>query len=331
MKRSAGAPSRLSYASGVRAKLPLFLSTLGLTSALAAFAACVGDDPSNPAATAEAGVPDAGSSGGDGSTPGDDGGGGDASSDGSSPGDAGADAATYDVRALAGLRLWLESTKELTADVGTGFGAWFDQSARWDAGASGAPDGGRHVALPHDVNPPSIVANGIAGRPTVSFVSGNGYLHIANHGDFQFGLGDFFIAEVAKVTSGSGPLWMLRPQATAGTEEAFFPGQLCVAYGLGVNNGCTTPVYTPSTEPHVFVARRKSDVFTLRVDGSVRSTLDRTGEPPDIGISEFAQDFAFIGENVTMQVSELVIVVGPTADGDLEALEKHLKDKYLIP
>src|SRR5262249_44723633 len=127
-------------------------------------------------------------------------------------------------------------------------------------------------------------------------------------------------------------LWSLRPIQTAGSEEAFSAGQLCVVFGIGVLNGCTSPVYTPSTEPHVFVARRKSDVFTLRVDGSVRGTRDLTSEPPDIGINVSGQPFAFIGDgNSTMQFSELLFIVAPTPDAELEALEKHLKAKYLIP
>jgi hypothetical protein len=165
----------------------------------------------------------------------------------------------------------------------------------------------------------------------VSFIAGNGYLHIDNHADFEFGLGDFAIVEVAKVTSGSGPLWRLAPQATAGTEELLTPGQLCVAYGLGVNNGCTTPVFTPSTEPHVFTARRKSDVFTFRVDGAVRGTLDRAADPPDIGVNPYAQPYVFIGNNVTMQVSEVIVIVGLTSDTALDGLEGHLKTKYAIP
>lgn len=302
---------------------------------LAAFAACVGDDPqSTSLPPGNDGGASSSSSSSSGAASSSSSSSGSSGNDGSVPADGGEDAAKpYDVRSLKGLKLWLESTKELVPEMqgSTGFGAWWDNSAAWDAGGAGAPDGGRHVALPHDVNPPSIVANGVNGRPTVSFVSGNGYLHIANHADFRFGLGDFVIVEVAKVTSGSGPLWMLRPNATAGTEEAFLPGQLCVAYGLGVNNGCTTPVYTPSTEPHVFAARRKADIFTLRVDGSVRGTLDRTADPPDIGVNEFAQEYAFIGNSVTMQVSEVIIVVGPTSDDDLAALEGHLKAKYAIP
>ena len=202
-------------------------------------AACVGDDPvvsSSPETDGGSTAPGDGSATSDTST---------TSPDSSSPIDAGADSATpaYDVRALPGLRLWLESTKGLVPEAAgsTGFGSWTDSSERWDGGAApGAPDGGKHVALPHNVNPPSIVANGINGRPTVSFVSTNGYVHLDNHEDFHFGLGDFLIVEVAKVSSTTGTLWSLRPSATGGSEESFAPGLLCVSFGLGVSNGCTT-------------------------------------------------------------------------------------------
>ncbi len=256
------------------------------------------------------------------------------SSSGSSGSDAGGDASKpYDVGALPGLKLWLESTKELApgSSGGTPFGTWADQSRAWDAGAAGAPDGGRHIAEPQDVNPPTIVANGIAGRPTVSFVAGNGYVRIAHHSDFQFGLGDFIIVDVAKVASGNGPLWRLAPNATAGTEELFLPTHFCVVFGLGVSNGCTAPEYSAPPGQHVFVARRKGDIFTVRVDGTVRSSLDRSSDPPNISISPFSQPYAFIGNNITMQVSEVIIVVGPTADNDLMTLESHLKTKYGIP
>jgi hypothetical protein len=306
-----------------------------LAAPLGVFVACVGYDPA-PADV----VPDddAGPLGPDGSLGNADSATGRdaAGDDGSAPADAGADTAPppFDVRSMAGLRLWLESTKELVPESAgsTGFGSWTDSSGRWDGGSGGgAPDGGKHVAVPFDVNPPAIVANGIAGRPTVSFIAGNGYLSLDNHADFQFGTGDFVIAEVAKITSGNGPLWVLRPNQTAGSEESFLAGQFCFAFGLGVMNACTTPVFTPSTEPHVFVARRKSDVFTLRVDGSTRGTVDSSTEPPNIGVNQFAQPFVFIGNNSTMQVSEVIVIVGPTADPSLEALEGHLKTKYLIP
>lgn len=328
--RQSSPPGRLGYTEEVK---KLVASLVVASAVLTAFVvACVGTDPAGVSGSSE---PDADSIGNDGS-PTTDGAttGTDATTvDSGTPVDA-ADGAipALDVRTLPGLRLWLESTKTLTADVGTGFGSWRDSSERWDGGAGGgAPDGGYHVALPHNVNPPSIVPNGINGRPTVSFTAGNGYLHLDNHADFQFGTGDFLIVHVAKVTSGTGPLWRFAPNATAGSEELFTPGHLCVEFGMGVTDGCTAPDYVSSADPHVFAARRKGDVFDVRVDGAVRSTLNRVGTVADIGVNEFAQPYVFVGNNITMQLSEVIVIVGPTSDANVGALESLLKTKYAIP
>lgn len=308
-------------------KSALFLLIALPTALIGTLLACVGDDPavispgSDGSPTADTSTND-----GPGTNPG---------SDSEAPIDAAGDGAVaFDVRALPGLRLWLESSQNLTPEAvgSTGFGSWRDSSGRWDGGTgAGRPDSGYHLVVPHQVNPPSIVANGFAGRPTVSFTAGNGYLRLERHPDFDFGTGDFLIAEVAKIISGSGPLWRFAPNASAGSEELLTPGSFCWAYGLGVMNGCTTPAFTPSTEAHVFVARRKSSIFAFRVDASQRGSVDITGDPGDIQIGPFAQDYIFIGNNVTMQVSEVVVIVGPTTDADSNALETHLKAKYLIP
>lgn len=232
----------------------------------------------------------------------------------------------FDVGKLPGVRLWLESTRNLTKDPSSNtFAAWTDSSNGQTTGTA------LHVAVPNGVNPPSIVANAFGGRPTVSFVDGNGNLRIDNHADFEFGLGDFLIVAVAKISSGNGMLWNLRPQQTAGWEELISKGQLCVVFGQGVTNGCTSPAATASTDPHVFVARRKGDVFTYRVDGTVKGTLDRSSDPPNIVVKSYQQPSIFLGGDTTMQLSEVLVVVGPTQDVTLEALEKHFRSKYLIP
>lgn len=279
-----------------------------------------GDDTSSGSTTSSGGSSSGASSSG-GSSSG-------ASSSGSSGTDAADATQPYDVKALAGLKLWLESTKELALASGR-LDKWADQSGAWEAGAPGAPDGGRHIAEPQDVNAPILVSNGINGRPTLSFVSGSGYARVANHPDFRFGLGDFIIVEVAKVSSGNGPLWELRPNTSAGDQEQFLPDQLCVYFGGAP--GCTAPPVTPPAGPHVFVGRRKGDIFTMRLDGTVQGSLDRTSDPVDISITEFQKPYAFIGNGVTMQLSEVIIVVGPTSDADLTTLENHLKGKYGIP
>jgi len=243
-------------------------------------------------------------------------------SSGTDGGDGGDAAKPYDVDSLAGLKLWLESTKDLTSDA-SGFASWADQSH--------APDAGQHIAEPQDPNPPKVVSNGINGRPTISFLADTGFIRIANHSDFQFGFGDFIIVVIAKVSSGDGPLWNLAPAATAGKEQFLHPARFCVEFGAGVTAGCTTPDYAAPAGPHVFVGRRKGDLFTYRVDGTVRGSLDRSSEPPDISIASFKQMYAFIGKGVAMQVSEVAIAVAAITDADLATLEGHLKGKYGIP
>ena len=324
---------------------------LGGFAALAALASCVGEDAdatsssgSSSGATSSGGSSGgssgasssgASSSGASSSGASSSGGSSSGASSGGDAGDAGDASAPFNVRSLTGLKLWLESTKELTigSSGGTPFGRWADQSGVWDAGGAGAPDGGRHIAYPFNVNPPSFEANGINGRPTVSFTDGNGWISVANHPDFQFGVGDWIIVEVAKVVSGTGLLWELRPQATAGSEEQVFKSHVCVSYGIGVTNGCTSPTtFVPAAgSAHVFVARRKGDVFSLRVDGATQSMVDRTGTTTNIGINEFSQPLAFIGKNLDALVSEVIIVVGPTDDAMLGTLENHLKAKYGTP
>ena len=305
---------------------------------VATVAACVGDDPGSSDATSSGATSSGGSSGGSsGASSGGSSGG--SSSGGSSSGSSGTDGAAdandgaidFNVRSLTGLKLWLESTKELQSSSSGGFSQWWDQSGAWDAGGDGSPDAGRHVAEPHNVNPPTIVPNGINGRPSVYFVSGNGYLHIASHPDFQFGLGDFIIAEVAKVSSGTGPLWQLRLAATAGYEEQFLTSHFCNVFGTVGGDHCTAPDYVASTDPHVYVARRKGDIFTLRVDSVVKGTEDTSADPPNIFVSPYSQPYVFIGNSTTMQVSELIVVVGPTSDTTLATLEAFLKQKYGIP
>ena len=316
----------MGYAETVR-KLAVF-SAVAIAGIIAA---CVGSDPAPVTIISD----DAGSPASDASSTTDAPASNADASDSSSSADAGTEAATppLDVRTYPGLRLWLESSMNLQKEMsGIGIASWRDSSGRWDGGTSaGAPDGGYHVAVPYQPNPPIVSTNGINGRPSVVFTDGNGWLSIENHDDFQFGTGDFLVVEVAKITSGSGPLWVLRPQASAGFEESFFPGLLCVSFGGSATNGCTSPAYVPSSGPHVFAARRKGDVFDLRVDATVKGTVDRTGVPTNIVINGFAQANAFIGGGITMDVSELIVIVGPTSDASLADLEGALKKKYGTP
>jgi hypothetical protein len=303
-----------------------------------AIVACVGDDP--VASTTPDQRLDSGGGGGgsDSSTNPADGGlpGTDSSTE---AGDAGGDGATppYDVRTLAGLRLWLESTQGLTkAAVGNDVVSWRDSSNHWLDGGAGAPAGGAHLAVPVAYSGggavyPSVVASGPAGRPTVSFETGP-KLAIDNHDDFNVGTGDFAMAAVSAISSGTGPFWRLMTASTAPSGNFFGPSHFCSFLGgLGAQPKCTSPEFTPSTSVHVFMVRRKTAQMIFRVDGTSRGTYDFGVDNPDLGVATYQQASAFIGGGIVGQLSELMLIVGGPNDAEFDKLEKHLTTKYGIP
>lgn len=327
----------LSYNVTVR---PLHRLGFCLAASLAAtgvITACVGDDPVTSADGDAAAAPgsdgaaaDDGSSARDGSST-------DASVDASADVDLDATKPPFDVRTLPGLRLWLESQHDLTkAAVGNDFVSWRDSSGHWDAGGAGAPDGGRHTAFPVPFNGggavyPGIVLNGIGGLPSVTFESGP-KMAIANHADFDVGTGNFVIAVVAAVTSGTGPFWNLTTASTAPSGTWLGPTKSCSFLGAqGAPPKCTSPDYAPNTSPHLFIARRKLTQAIYRVDGTSRGTYDFGVDNPNLGVQTFQQMNAFIGGAIVAQLSELLFIAGTTTDSDLDVLEAHLKTKYAIP
>ena len=314
---------------------PLNVVALLLATSLgtaAAITACVGDDAvaTTPDVTpgVEGGVP--GVEGGpvaDGSTGTDSSTGPDGNTgDGATP--------ALDVRTVPGLRLWLESTQNLTkAAAGNDIVSWKDSSGRWADGGAGTPDGGAHTAVPIPFSGggavyPSVVANGIAGRPSVGFDSGP-KLSIPNHEDFAVGTGDFVVAVVGAISSGQGTLWRLTTATSA-------PSGVWLSAEKGCSSltppKCTSPDYSPNTSPHVFVLRRKAAQEIFRVDGTSRGTLDFGVDNPNLSVSLFPTfASAMIGGGIVGQLSEILVVVGPTADASLDKLEAHLKTKYAIP
>jgi hypothetical protein len=312
----------------------LLLATSVSTAAV--ITACVGDEPIPSSPDGSPNQDGGAQTGSDGSTSSD----ASSSLDDGSPMDAVGDVsppAPLDVRTLPGLRLWLESTKNLEkAAVGNEFVSWRDSSGRWADGGADAPDGGAHTALPVAYNGggavyPSVNTNGIAGRPSVTFESGP-KIAVPNHADFDVGTGDFVIAAVAAVSSGSGPFWNLTTASTAPSGTWLSSQKFCSFLGgLGAQPKCTSPEYSPNTAGHVFVIRRKAAQAIYRVDGTSRATYDFGVENPDLGVQTFQQANAVIGGNVVAQLSELVVIIGPTADSDFDALEAYFKTKYSLP
>lgn len=286
-----------------------------ITAAFVVVAACVGEDPEvQTGSPVDGGGADGGSSSGsdppDSSTTGDGG--------STEPGDDSGAAvdAGYDVRALPALRLWLESSMGLVGDPG--FVSWSDSSGRYDAGVM--------VAVPQEVNPPTVVPNGINGRPVLRFIDGNGWIKIENHPDLHFGTGDFAIVVVAKVTGGDGYLWELWPMSLPKLRgTALSPKDLCLTFARRGGDRCTSNPTIPSPEPHVFVGRRNGAQISFRVDGVVRGTYDLV---ESVDTTEHFEP-AFLGRGLNLELAEVIVLVGPTPDARLVGLEQHLKAKYI--
>jgi hypothetical protein len=304
---------------------------------VAAFLACVGQDPASglTEGSTEAGS-DATTSADDGVGTTDDSGGGD--------GDASLDA-PYDVRAIPNLRLWLEASLGLTVDAGN-VSSWTDSSGRWgDAGVDGAPDGGVHRAtIRHGSSPsspmPSWIDSDIGGKPSVKTWGGGDpssgyYLAVANHPDFAPGTGDWLMAAVVKLGQGNGAGQVWRLMTASGDLHGIElnAGGACVVYPSGVlpKNECTSPALTLlSTESHVIVARRVAASLTYRVDGALHGSYTLT-DNPNLTVSSAESPFATIGAGQTMEISELIDVVGATTDDGASTVESYLQEKYAIP
>ena len=121
-------------------------------------------------------------------------------------------------------------------------------------------------------------------------------------------------------------------QSTAPTGLFFGTSMSCnFLGGIGAPPTCTSPEFTPSTAPHVFVVRRKAAQLIYRVDGTSRATYDFAASNPNLGVLTFQAPNASIGGGVVGQLSELLLFVGSATEPNFDKLEAHLKTKYAIP
>jgi hypothetical protein len=316
---------------------------------LVAFLACVGDDP----AATGGGLVEAGSDHPDlqdGNTSDDEdvvtSGDSSASDDGSGRGDGDASVdAPFDVRAVPNLRLWLEASMGITVDAGY-VTSWTDSSGRWgDAGVDGSSEGGVHRAtIKHGSNPnspmPSWIDSDIGGRPVVKTWSGGDpssgyYLGIPNHPDFAPGTGDWLMAGVVKLGqgNGAGQVWRLMTTSSDRYGIELTAGGVCVGHPsnpLGPQE-CTSPSMTLNpVESHVIVARRVGGALTYRVDGSLHGSF-KLPDNPNLTVSVAESPLATIAQGQTLEIAELIDVVGATTDDVASTIESYLQQKYAIP
>lgn len=298
--------------------------------------ACSGDeggppaDPTTPGADGGPGTPPGGQDGG----PTADGGGG--GGDGGAGGDSGGG---YDVRTVPGLVLYLDQ-----ASVTGSSSTWKDQSGK---GHDATVTGG--CASP-DRNAPVL-----KGIKALGFHETECYA-IADHADFQWGAGDFYVATVAmnryNDPTGAGGTTFTYPDGRftrrrfgemfSKIPSGFGPGPTVVfndwtdrTYKWVGSVDITQMVKTPApgrfAEPaHVVSFRRKGGVLELRLDGVLKSSEADAGAPIDV--SAVGTPVAIGGRpgltNFVGGIWEVVAVKGTLDDAPMQALESHWKAKY---
>lgn len=259
--------------------------------------------------------------------------------DGGGGGDGGDGGPGYDVAALPGLVLWLDQ-----ASAGTSPTTWSDKSGKGHDAKTG---GG--CASP-DRNAPVLKGIKALGFHETECFS------IADHPDFQWGTGDFYVATVAHNNyndpTGAGGTTFTYPDGRftrrrfgemfSKIPSGFGPGPTVVfndwtdrSYKWVGSVDVTQMVKTPApgrfAEPaHLVSFRRKGGVLELRIDGVVKSTMADAGAPIDV--SAVGTPVAIGGRpgltNFVGGIWEVVAVKGSLDDAPMTALENHMKAKY---
>jgi hypothetical protein len=261
--------------------------------------------------------------------------------------DAGAD--VWSPKAIPGLVLWLDGTRELTPADGGSVAKWTDQSGSGNNALP--PEAGTGTA-------PAVALNGIGGSPAVHFNGTTDYLVVPDSPSLQFGTGEFIVVVVARhVTPTDGGTWgygMLYSK-----QETAFPyaGPALVANTetrtgailaqLEYPNVRTTTTKTTYNDGQPFVvamhrvliaAADAGDagdaavpaILGVRVNGAdagSTSTLahgrnvSAAARPLYIGGTPAAQDI--VGD-----IAEVVAIKAAIRPADLTLLESYLKAKY---
>lgn len=324
----------------------LSLIAIAASSVLAAIAAC-SDDTTSDGAVAAAADGGQGSSGGGGGSSGgsSSGGGGSSGSSGSSGSDAASDGpASYDVKTIPGLVVWLDSEKGVTLS-----GA----SARWED-QSGS---GNHALGVNGCGVPDRNAPVQSGHASLGFHEYECFA-IPDAPSLQWGTGDFYVATVAlnnynKATGAGGTTFTYTDgsytrkrfgEVYSKIASLFGPGPTLVyndwsdqsqkiVGSIAFSQALRTP-YTFGGPAHLIALRRKGDLLELRLDGAAVATLSaaasEAGAPIDV--SEVGTSVAIGGRpgltNFVGGIWEIVAVKGTIGDTDLAAFEAYAKTKY---
>lgn len=266
-----------------------------------------------------------------------------APTDAGGPGDAGtaSDGGAFEVGALPGLVLWLESTHGVTRFDGGTVAGWADRSGR-----------GNDAFQSVTYNRPTWTEQAIGGRPGVHFdmdAMWGQFLTIDDAPTLQWGTDDFTLAVVARYDNETGStgsasrfgMFFFKQTATAGLAfQANSPGQVVTSgVAIELDPDPTERLVSTGTgyndlQGHLFVARRVGTSLQLRHNG----VADGAKTVPVVDVSAVGQA-VHLGATLERidstrlngDLAELVAIKGPLGDVELLALEAYLKAKYALP
>jgi len=242
------------------------------------------------------------------------------------------DASTpFDVTSVAGLVLWLEASKGVTASSGT-VTAWADQSGNNNNATQNTPS-----------SEPTQDATGINGLPAIHFAGGT-HLTIADSTSLQWGTGDFYIAVVMAENNASntaGVVFAKQEASSPFAGPALFANFPLPAQSTEWGGQVSITSYVPTNETSLnddnarqFSLTRTGSSLSVRLDGLPDNSVvigdggsldvSAVGIPVSIGASPTGT------QGLSGDIAEIIAVNGTIAVSDVANIEAYLESKYSL-
>jgi hypothetical protein len=254
-------------------------------------------------------------------------------------------------RVAAAVGAWAPTT------LGPRLAFWFDPGslvsvsgnvAKWEDLSGNGNDAVQGIAAYE----PAYNPQGIGGLPSATFAGPITFLSIPDTPTMRWGVHDFLVLVVARMTAETQPYGMLyqktgRPpyngvnlylDPVAGGPTTLAAAQ--VSGGLFVLSNPPPSTFVDSSV-HLIGARRAGSTLEIRVDGAVSNssttaifaTIDVSAvhSPANIGQNGYGSPPREQFQQINGDIAELVGVDGSVTPSELAKLEQYLKVRYGIP
>lgn len=256
------------------------------------------------------------------------------SDSGNSAMDATTDGASFSVKDLPGLVLWLDASQGITQSNNL-VSVWADQSAAKN-----------NASMSIQAFRPTWVPTAINGKSAIHFENADGgvsgtHLTIADASSLQWGTGDFYVSVVVRYTNAAnayGTIFMKQtiPAPYSGPAIfANFPQPTTSVSGQVMNMAVVTTSYTNLNDgaARQISFARSSGGLTIRLNGMVVGSLSNANTTTSV--DAVGSDFtlganAAGGQALRGDIAEVIAVKGAISAGDLTAVEGYLRTKYAL-